>query len=86
MLCEELPKIMWFENDNDYTECHYLFHYRIIPSPKEKIMTVKIWHGEYCYDKSIDEIVSERSFPLTAEGREEMIAYIRQEDYNYIQK
>ncbi len=77
---------MWFENDNDYTECHYLFHYRIIPSPKEEIMTVKIWHGEYCYDKSIDEIVSERSFPLTAEGREEMIAYIRQEDYNYIQK
>lgn len=47
-------------------------------------MTVKIWHGEYCYDKSKDQIVSERSFPLTAEGREEMIKYIRDEDYNYI--
>lgn len=84
MLCEELPKIMWFENNNDYTECSFTFHYIIIPSPKEEIMTVKIWHGEYCYDKSKDQIVSERSFPLTAEGREEMIKYIRDEDYNYI--
>lgn len=48
-------------------------------------MTVKIWHGEYCYDKSKDDIVSERTFPLTSEGREEMIKYIRDEDYNFMQ-
>ena len=48
-------------------------------------MTVRIWHGEYCYEKSKDEIVSERTFPLTVEGREEMIEYIRKEDYDYIQ-
>ncbi len=85
MLCEELPKIMWFENDNDYTECNYRFHYIILPNVKENTMTVKIWHGDYCYEKSIDEIVSERVFPLTTEGREEMIEYIRDEDYNYRQ-
>ena len=85
MLCEELPKIMWFENDNDYTECNYLFHYIIIPDVKEKTMTVKIWHGEYCYEKSRDEIVNERVFPLSNEGREEMIAFIREEDRNYRQ-
>lgn len=85
MLCEELPKIMWFENDNDYTECHYLFHYIIIPDVKEETMTVNIWHGEYCYEKSKDEIVSSRVFPLTTEGRDEMIAYIREEDKNFRQ-
>ncbi len=85
MLCMELPKIMWFLNGNDYTECSYLFHYIIIPDTKEETLTVKIWHGEYCYEKSIDEIVSERTFPLTEEGREQAVEYIRTEDYNYIQ-
>lgn len=85
MMCEELPKIMWFQNDNDYTESNELFHYIIIPDTKEETMTVRIWHGEYCYDKSKDEIVSERTFPMTNEGRDEMIEYIRNEDFGYRQ-
>ena len=48
-------------------------------------MTVRIWHGEYCYEKSKDEIVSERTFAMTNEGREEMIEYIRQENRNFRQ-
>ena len=40
MLCEDLPKIMWFENNNDYTECNYLFHYIIIPNTSDETMTV----------------------------------------------
>ena len=64
MMCLELPQIMWFQNNNDYTESNYLFHYIIIPDVKEEIMTVKIWHSEYCYEKNLDNIVSERSFPM----------------------
>lgn len=85
MLCTELPKIMWFQNGNDYTECHYKFHYRIIPDVADESMKVVIWHGFFCYDKSKDEIVSERTFPMTAEGRDEMIEYIRNEDWDYRQ-
>ena len=84
MLCEELPKIMWFENNNDYTECNYLFHYIIIPSPKEETMTVKIWHGEFCYEKSLEQIVDEMTFPMTLTGRNDMIEYIRKADMSYI--
>ena len=83
MMCEELPQIMWFENDNNYTECDDLFHYIILPDTKEKTMLVKIWHGEYCYEKSTDIIVSERTFMMTDEGRNEMIEYIRNEDSEY---
>ncbi len=86
ILCDSLPNIEWFENNNPYTECRYLFHYIILPSPKEETMTVKIWHGEFCYEKSMDEIVEERTFPLTRAGRKEMIEYIRQADYDYIQR
>ncbi len=83
MLCESLPGIMWFQNDNRYSESDDLFHYIILPNPSEETMTVKIWHGEFCYEKSLDEIVSERTFEISTSGREEMIAYIRDEDYHY---
>ena len=85
MLCKELPHVSWFENNNPYTECHYLFHYIIIPDVKGETMTVKIWHGEFCYEKSLDEITDERTFPMTSDGRNDMIEYIRQADFEYVQ-
>lgn len=85
MLCRELPHVSWFENNNPYTECNYLFHYIIIPDVKEETMTVKIWHGEFCYEKSLEEIVSERTFPMTSKGRNDMIDYIRECDSAYKQ-
>ena len=48
-------------------------------------MKVVIWYSLFCYDKCKDEIVSERTFPMTVEGREEMIEYIRKEDWDYRQ-
>lgn len=83
-LCESLPKIEWFANNNPYTECRFTFHYIILPNPKEEKMTVKVWYGRFCYEKSLDRIADERDFPLTAEGREEMICYIRKEDDKYM--
>lgn len=85
MLCESLPGIEWFANNNPYTECNYKFHYIIIPDVKEETMTVKIWNGVFCYEKSLDIIVAERSFPMTGGGREEMIAYIRSENKKHHQ-
>ena len=58
MLCESIPGIEWFANNNPYTESHMLFHYIILPDVKEETMTVKVWVGKYCYEKSIDEINS----------------------------
>ncbi len=83
MLCESLPGIEWFANDNPYTECNMKFHYIIIPDVKEETMTVKIWNGIFCYEKSLDQIVEERVFPLTNGGRTEMIEYIRNEDNKF---
>ena len=79
MLCESLPGIEWFANDNPYTECKYKFHYIILPDIKEGMMTVNIWLGMFCYEKSKDEIIAERTFPMTKSGREDMIEYIRNE-------
>lgn len=78
MICGDMPGIVWFANDNPYTECHQLFHYIILPDIKEEILTVKIWCGKYCYEKS--EMLDERVFPLTQGGLDDAVAYIRDED------
>lgn len=79
MVCEFLPKFMWFENDNPYSENEDEFNYMIIPNLKEEIMTVKIWYGEMCMELST--IKDEKTFPLEADSMELMTAYI-QEQYN----
>lgn len=80
MLCESLPGIEWFSNDNPYTECHGQFHYIIIPDVKDETLTVRIWNGLFCYEKSIDSVISERVFPLTKSGLTESKEFIRSED------
>ncbi len=79
MLCGSMPGIEWFANNNPYTECHDLFHYIILPDIKEETLTVKIWIGKYCYEKS--EMLKERVFPLTKSGLDEAMEYIKDEDY-----
>lgn len=77
MVCEFLPKFMWFENDNPYSENEDEFNYMIIPDLKEETMTVKIWYGEYCLEKST--VVEEKVFPFEAASIEPIVAYIREQ-------
>lgn len=79
MVCEFLPKFMWFENDNPYSENEDEFNYMIIPDLKEEIMTVKIWYGEMCMELST--IKDEKTFPLESGSMKPMIDYIK-EQYN----
>lgn len=76
MVCEYLPKFMWFENDNPYSENEDEFNYMITPDLKEEIFTVKIWYGQYCLEKST--VVAEKTYPLEAASMELMVAYIRE--------
>ena len=79
MLCDSMPGIEWFANDNPYTECKFMFHYIILPDVKDETLTVRIWHGLFCYEKSLDQISDERTFSMTKSGLKEAIEYIRSE-------
>lgn len=83
MICGSIPGIEWFANNNPYTESHGLFRYIILQDVKEETLTVKIWHGKYCYEKSENEIVSERVFPMTKGGLDEAVEFIKKEDNDY---
>ena len=69
-----LPTLHTFENKNVFTGSCGPLRFKLTPKPDEGIITAEIWHGIFCYEKSTVEEV--RDFPLTAEGREDLRAYL----------
>ena len=80
-----IPTLHTFAMKNIFTGSQGLFRFRAKPdvvmaTPKEvdfsqSTIHVEYWHGLYCYEKSIME--GEKTFPLTEEGREEMIQWLK---------
>ena len=81
-----IPTLHTFAMKNTFTGSCGLFRFRaepnvIMATPKEvdfqqSTINVKYWHGLYCYEKS--EMEGEHTFPLTDEGREEMIRWLEE--------
>ncbi|MBE6954933.1 MAG: hypothetical protein E7449_03360 [Ruminococcaceae bacterium] len=69
-----VPVLHFFENGNPFTGSFGPL--RFFLKPDAETITAKIWHGVFCMEKS--EIEQERQFPLTAEGREELIAWLEE--------
>lgn len=80
-----IPTLHTFAMKNLFTGSYGMLRFRIEPNvvmatPKEvdfaqSTMSVKYWHGIYCYEKS--EMEGEETFPLTEEGREAMTAWLK---------
>lgn len=79
-----VPTLHTFAMKNLFTGSMGLFRFRakpnvIMATPKEvdfdqSTITVEYWHGLYCYEKS--EMEGEKTFPMTEEGRQEMIDWL----------
>lgn len=79
-----IPTLHTFANGNPFTGSYGLLRFKIVPNivkatPKEvdfaaSSMTAELWHGIFCYEKSTIE--EKREFPLTQEGRTDMIAWL----------
>ena len=80
-----LPTLHTFAMNNIFTGSSGLFRFRAKPNvvmatPKEvdfsqSTIEVEFWHGLYCYEKS--EMEGKGTFPMTDEGREEMIDWLK---------
>ena len=80
-----IPTLHTFAMKNTFTGSFGMFRFRakpnvIMATPKEVDFTqstieVEFWHGLYCYEKS--EMEGKGTFPMTDEGREEMIAWLK---------
>ena len=79
-----IPTLHTFAMKNLFTGSYRSLRFRIKPdvvmaTPKEvdfdqSTMFVEYWHGLYCYEKS--EMEGSATFPLTEEGRAEMIRFL----------
>ena len=79
-----IPTLHTFAMKNLFTGSYGMLRFRIKPdvvmaTPKEvdfsqSSMFVEYWHSLYCYEKS--EMEGSGTFPLTEEGRTEMIRWL----------
>lgn len=79
-----LPTLHTFAMKNTFTGSKGLLRFKVVPNvimatPKEvdfdqSTMTVEYWHGLFCYEKS--EMEGSETFPLTEEGREQMLQFL----------
>ena len=80
-----IPTLHTFAMNNNFTGSSGLFRFRAVPNVVMKTakevdfenstIHVEYWHGLFCYEKS--EMEGEETFPLTEEGREEMISWLK---------
>lgn len=80
-----LPTLHTFAMKNTFTGSVGMFRFRVVPkvqmkTPKEvdfeaSSMEAEFWHGPYCYEKS--QMEGKASFPMSQEGREEMLAWLQ---------
>lgn len=80
-----IPTLHTFAMNNIFTGSSGLFRFRAVPNVVMKTakevdfenstIHVEYWHGLFCYEKS--EMEGEETFPLTEEGRENMISWLK---------
>lgn len=83
-----VPTLHTFENNNIFTGSWGMLRFKITPdvimaTPKEvdleaSSMKAEFWHGLFCYEKS--EIEGDRVFPMSPEGRQEMIDWLKKQE------
>ena len=81
-----LPTLHTFAMKNIFTGSCGLFRFRAKPNVvmatakevdfAQSSIQVEYWHGLYCYEKSTME--GERTFPMTEEGREEILNWLQE--------
>ena len=80
-----LPTLHTFAMKNTFTGSCGLFRFKVVPSVtmnrkevdfENSSMTAEYWHGLFCYEKS--EIEGEQTFPLSAQGREDLMAWLEE--------
>lgn len=79
-----IPTLHTFAMNNIFTGSLGLFRFRAVPNVimatakevdfENSTIHVEFWHGLYCYEKSTME--GEETFPLTEEGRDQMIRWL----------
>ena len=79
-----IPTLHTFAMTNLFTGSLGMFRFRAKPNVvmatakevdfEQSTITVEYWHGLYCYEKS--EMEGSETFPMTEQGRQDMIDWL----------
>ena len=79
-----IPTLHTFAMKNTFTGSLGMLRFKVVPNVvmltakevnmAESSMHVEYWHGPFCYEKS--EMEGEHTFPMSEEGRQEMIDWL----------
>lgn len=70
-----LRHISFFQNHNEFTGSQGSLRYRILP--EEEVLHVWTWYRDVCFAKA--EAGDPTDFPLTAQGLDEVRAYLEKQ-------
>ena len=81
-----IPTLHTFAMKNPFTGSSGLFRFKITPNVvmatakevdfEQSSIKAEFWHGLFCYEKS--DIEGEQTFPLSVQGREDMIRWLEE--------
>lgn len=82
-----LPTLHTFAMNNIFTGSCGMLRFKLTPqvvmmpggkevNMPESAIHGELWHGILCYEKS--EVEAERTFPMSEEGRSEMLAWLEE--------
>lgn len=78
-----LPNLLSFTNGNTYLGSFLGLRFRVKPDTEgeggqaREVLACLCWYGEYCLEES--EVEARASFPLDAEGREQVIDWLEEQ-------
>ena len=78
-----LPNLLSFTNGNTYLGSFLGLRFRVKPTTEgegdeaREVLACLCWYGEYCLEES--QVAAEVSFPLSAEGREQVIDWLEEQ-------
>ena len=78
MIDNTTPLLLYFKAGNIFSGSDKKKRYKIWPDKSTGMMTVKAWIGEICYELTDPETIAEAVFPITEEGRADMIKWVNE--------
>ena len=78
-----LPNLLSFTNGNTYLGSFLGLRFRVKPTTEgegdeaKEVLACLCWYGEYCLEES--QVAAEASFPLSAEGHEQVIDWLEEQ-------
>ena len=78
MVDQTTPLLHYFESGNNFSGSDRGTRYKIFPNKETGEMTCKVWMGDFCLEKTDPAQVEEKAFPISEDGRKEMIQWINE--------